>query len=117
MSALADVLADHFMFYDDDKAMYECLDPQGDCHASFGDPQRWREHLIAEVAAAGLVVIQLPVVACKGPQDTDANFFRQVADRMDDPSRRLDYLSGSNVRHAVRTLLYRVAAAAEAVRS
>lgn len=62
--------------------------------------------------AAGYAVIELPSVAYKGPNDTDAMFFRQVADRMETPS-RVDFLSGSNVRAAVRTLLYRAADAAE----
>ncbi|KLI04534.1 MULTISPECIES: hypothetical protein [Mycolicibacterium] len=64
--------------------------------------------------ADGYVVIELPEVAHKGPRDTDAKFFRQVADRMEVPTRRVDYLSGSNVRNAVRDLLYRAADAAEA---
>ena len=72
-------------------------------------------HQVGALRAAGYAVIELPCVAYKGPLDTDANFFRQVADRMDDPARRIDYLSGSNVRRAVRQLLYRAAEAAEAV--
>lgn len=72
------------------------------------DPGTLADHL----AAAGYALIELPSVACKGPHDTDAKFFRQVADRMETPS-RVDFLSGSNVRTAVRALLYRAAAAAE----
>ena len=72
-------------------------------------------HLEA-LKADGYTVIRLPEVAHKGPHDTDAKFFRQVADRMDDPTRRIDYLSGSNVRNAVRELLYRAADASEGIR-
>lgn len=68
------------------------------------------------LALPGIAVIDLPEVAHKGPGCTDAKFFRQVADRMDDPTRRIDYLSGSNVRNAVRELLYRAADAAETSR-
>ncbi|MGV0805786.1 hypothetical protein [Mycolicibacterium setense] len=72
-------------------------------------------HLEA-LKADGYTVIRLPEVAHKGPRCTDAKFFRQVADRMDDPTRRIDYLSGSNVRNAVRELLYRAADASEGIR-
>ena len=64
--------------------------------------------------AAGYVVVELPSVAHNGPHDTDAKFFRQVADRMEWPSKRIDYVGGSNVRQAVRQLLVRAADAAEA---
>ena len=49
-----------------------------------------------------------PGVAHKGPHDTDAKFFRQVADRMEDPTKSINYLGGSNVRRAVQQLLYQV---------
>ncbi|MCV7255308.1 hypothetical protein H7J86_24395 [Mycobacterium hackensackense] len=68
---------------------------------------------LAALREAGFGIIELPIVAHKGPHDTDAKFFRQVADRMETPS-RVDFLSGSNVRRAVRSLLYRAADAAEA---
>lgn len=69
-------------------------------------------HQLDALKAVGFVVIEIPAVAFKGPNDTDAMFFRQVADRMETPS-RVDFLSGSNVRDAVRALLYRAADAAE----
>lgn len=64
--------------------------------------------------ADGYVVIKLPEVAHKGPHDTDAKFYRQVAERMEEPHRHVGELSGSNVRNAVRDLLYLAADAAEA---
>ena len=67
------------------------------------------EHLAQMIADAGLVVIELPEVAHKGPHDTDAKFFRQVAERMDDPFHRIDYVGGGNVRRAVQQLLRRAA--------
>lgn len=69
--------------------------------------------VVDALKAAGFAVIEIPSVAHKGPHDTDAMFFRQVADRMETPS-RVDFLSGSNVRDAVRKLLYRAADSAEA---
>ncbi|QRY48120.1 hypothetical protein JVX93_15825 [Mycolicibacterium boenickei] len=69
------------------------------------------EEVKAALKAAGLGVIELPSVAHKGPHDTDAKFFRQVADRIEDGGGR--ELGGSNVRQAVRDLLYRAADAAE----
>lgn len=87
----------------------ECFGPDS--------PHEWvATRIIAALKAGGRVVIQLPEVAHKGPHDTDAKFFRQVADRMEKPTRRVDYLSGSNVRNAVRELLYRAADAAEVSR-
>lgn len=59
-------------------------------------------------------IVELPEVAHKGPHDTDAMFFRQVAERLEE-GRGAD-LGGSNVRRAVRDLLYRAADAAEAYR-
>lgn len=79
-------------------------------------PEGHADHALAALKAAGIVTLELPSVAHKGPHDTDAKFYRQVADRMEKPRRRVDELSGSNVRHAVRELLYRAAAAAEASR-
>ncbi|WP_087075917.1 hypothetical protein [Mycobacterium dioxanotrophicus] len=64
--------------------------------------------------ADGYAVIHLPTVAHKGPEDTDAKFFRQVADRLED--RRSGYIGGSNVRAAVSKLLLAAADAAEAQR-
>lgn len=72
-------------------------------------------HQVSQLKAAGYAVVKLPTVAHKGPLDTDAKFFRQVADRMDRATARVDYLSGNNVRFAVRQLLYRAADAAEQV--
>lgn len=78
-----------------------------------GDVKCDGQHQLDALKAAGYAVVELPTVAHKGPHDTDAKFFRQVADRMETPS-RVDFLSGSNVRDAVRALLYRAADAAEA---
>lgn len=72
-------------------------------------------HQLDALKAAGYVVIELPTVVYKGPHDTDAKFFRQVADRMEWPTNRIDYLGGSNVRQAVRQLLVAAADAAEAL--
>ncbi len=68
---------------------------------------------IEALHSAGYAIVQLPSVAYKGPNDTDAQFFRQVANRMENPSVRVDCLSGGNVREAVRRLLYRASDAAE----
>ncbi|MCX8559805.1 hypothetical protein OS122_02685 [Mycolicibacterium mucogenicum] len=63
--------------------------------------------------ANGYAVIKLPTVAHKGPHDTDAMFFRQVADRFEhNPD---SYVGGSNVRRAVSQLLRAAANAAEAM--
>jgi hypothetical protein len=83
-----------------------CMCPEeaaGDAHAA---------HL-ADVLLAleDVAVIERPTVAHKGPHDTDAKFFRQVADRMEwDPR---SYVGGGNVRAAVSKLLRAVADAAE----
>lgn len=74
----------------------------------------WSRHADEALKAAGYTVIKLPTVAHKGPHDTDVKFFRQVADRMEWPSKRIDYLGGSNVRQAVRSLLCAAADALEA---
>lgn len=67
-------------------------------------------HLEA-LKAEGYVVLKLPTVAYKGPGCTDAKFFRQVADRLED--RRSGYVGGSNVRAAVSKLLRAAAMKAE----
>jgi hypothetical protein len=109
MSALTEVLAAHQW---DERAMCR------GCNAGpFPSGAALAEHQAEMVAASGVAVIELPSVAHCGPHDTDAKFFRQVADRMDVPSRRIDYLGGGNVRAAVQTLLTRAAHAAEAVRA
>jgi hypothetical protein len=72
-------------------------------------------HQLDALKSAGYGVIELPTVAHKGPHDTDAMFFRQVADRMADPTKSVNFLSGTNVRAAVRQLLYRAADATEQV--
>ncbi len=72
----------------------------------------WRRMADAALAVPGYAVIKLPTVACKGPHDTDAKFFRQVADRLEDG--RSSYVGGGNVRRAVSQLLR--AAATEADR-
>ncbi|WP_301119643.1 hypothetical protein [Mycolicibacterium fortuitum] len=77
-------------------------------------PEGHADHALAALKAAGIVAIELPSVAHKGPHDTDAKFYRQVADRIEDGRGR--ELGGSNVRWAVRDLLYRAADAAEASR-
>ncbi|KAB7761783.1 hypothetical protein [Mycolicibacterium mucogenicum] len=69
------------------------------------------EDLKAALAPAGYAVIKLPTVAFKGPHDTDAKFFRQVADRLEDG--RSSYVGGGNVRAAVSALLRAAAAEAE----
>jgi len=58
------------------------------------------------------VMVEVPEVAFKGPHDTDAKFFRQVADRLEEGYGR--DLSGGNVRDAVGRLLRAVADALEA---
>jgi hypothetical protein len=50
------------------------------------------------------VAIEVPEVAFKGPHDTDAKFFAQVADRLEGN----EYVGGSNVRSAVAKLLRNV---------
>lgn len=70
--------------------------------------------LLAALKAARIAVVEVPEVAHKGPHDTEARFFRQVADRLDAGYGR--QLGGSNVLRAVRDLLYRTANAAEASR-
>lgn len=62
-------------------------------------------HVVAALTNAGKVVVDVPSVAHKGPFDTDAAFFRQVAQNLDHDL----YAGGSNVRHAVSTLLRNVA--------
>ncbi|AEV51960.1 hypothetical protein [Prescottella equi] len=62
-------------------------------------------HVVAALTNAGKVVVDVPSVAHKGPFDTDAAFFRQVAQNLD----RDLCAGGSNVRHAVSTLLRNVA--------
>ncbi|ORL77818.1 hypothetical protein A5N75_08280 [Prescottella equi] len=64
-------------------------------------------HVVAALTNAGKVVVDVPSVAHKGPFDTDASFFRQVAENLD----RDLYAGGSNVRRAVSALLRNVAAA------
>lgn len=103
-----DVLAAHQWGHVDDDG-YGCTCPSD---ATFDE---WPAHMLEELAAAGYAVVELPTVAHKGPHDTDAKFFRQVADRMERATVRVDYLSGNNVRNAVRQLLYRAADAAEQV--
>lgn len=68
--------------------------------------------VLAALTSAGWAVVKLPTVAFKGPHDTDAKFFRQVADRLEDG--RSGYVGGSNVRAAVSELLRSAAKAAEA---
>ncbi|MCV7065627.1 hypothetical protein H7H51_07695 [Mycolicibacterium farcinogenes] len=60
------------------------------------------------------VMVDVPSVAFKGPHDTDAKFFRQVAERMEEPHRHVGELGGSNVRRAARDLLLATASALEA---
>lgn len=74
-------------------------------------PREHAQHVLDALREAGWAVIAVPEVAHKGPHDTDAKFYRQVADRMENPKCRFDDLSGGNVRNAVRELLYRAAAA------
>ncbi|NKU38422.1 hypothetical protein GS901_03305 [Rhodococcus hoagii] len=64
-------------------------------------------HVAAALTNAGKVVVDVPSVAHKGPFDTDASFFRQVAENLD----RDLYAGGSKVRRAVSALLRNVAAA------
>lgn len=76
-----------------------------------------REHQAAAIVAAlradNIALVELPEVAYKGFGHTDAEYFKQAADRMEDPTKSINYLGGSNVRRAVRKLLYRAADAAE----
>lgn len=69
-------------------------------------------NVLAALRAEGYAVIKLPTVAYKGPHDTDAKFFRQVADRLE-MGRRTGEVGGSNVRAAVSELLRNAAAEAE----
>lgn len=57
----------------------------------------------------GSVLVELPVVAHKGPYDTEASIFRQVAWNLENAFA----VGGSNVTAAVVALLRRVADAAE----
>lgn len=76
-----------------------------------GDALSAARSILEVFKADRIVIVELPEVAHKGPHDTDAQFFRQVADRLDE-GRGKD-LGGSNVLRAVRDLLYRAADAAE----
>lgn len=65
----------------------------------------WPGHVTEASRAAGLVTVQVPEVAYKGPHDTEAAIFRRVASNLDN-----DYpAGGSNVRAAVSQLLQAVA--------
>ncbi|AOT24898.1 hypothetical protein PBI_NAZO_59 [Mycobacterium phage Nazo] len=86
--------------------------------AAGGSHSRYGHAALAQVAldalrAAPVAVVEVPEVAHKGPLDTEAKFFRQVAERMADPTKSINVLGGSNVREAVRALLVRVAEALE----
>lgn len=79
--------------------------------------RRWRKWQYIDkpldmLKVNGFATIELPAVAHKGPADTDARFFQQVAERMSEPRRRVDELSGSNVRDAVRDLIFAASTAA-----
>jgi len=69
------------------------------------------EHVLTALADVGFAVIKLPTVAYKAEGRTDAEFFRQVADRLAD--RRSGYVGGSNVREAASVIMRAVAAEAE----
>lgn len=109
MSTVAEVLALH-QFEFENKWYCTC-----GAELAEGNDASMAAHQADAVTTAGLAVIELPSVAHKGPSDTEAKFFRQVAERMDKVNATVSYLSGSNVRRAVQTLLYRAADAAEAV--
>lgn len=66
--------------------------------------------IVDALKAAGYAVVELPSVAHKGPHDTDAKFFRQVAERLEIEG---TYVGGSNVRRAASLLLRRAADASE----
>ena len=70
-------------------------------------------HQLTALAAAGFAVIKLPVVAFKGPHDTDASMLRTAADKAE--SARYP-VGGSNVGRAVADVLRQAAAAAEVSR-
>lgn len=53
--------------------------------------------------------VELPVVAHKGPHDTDASMFRTAAERLDSNH----HIGGSNLRRAVSQLLRDAAKASE----
>lgn len=72
--------------------------------------------ILADLKAARIVAIKLPSVAHKGPHDTDAQFYRQVSERLGYSSNPIGYLGGSNVRRATSELLCRAADASEADR-
>lgn len=106
----AEVIAQHRKLWSDTVASCSGCD-----WSQFGNITRTdlahASHVLDALRGAGWAVIAVPEVAHKGPHDTDAKFYRQVADRMENPKCRFDDLSGSNVRNAVRELLYRAAAA------
>ena len=78
-----------------------------------GDAKSAASYVMSTLADNGLAIIHMPTVAHKGPHDTDAKFFRQVADRMDRVWQPISYLGGSNVRRAVIQLLELAADAGE----
>lgn len=70
-------------------------------------PNDLAAHLLS---VPGIAIVEVPVVAHKGPNDTDASAFHGAADRLDggyEPG-------GSNVKRAISQLLRSVAAAAQA---
>lgn len=76
-----------------------------------GTCETWAGKILDDLAAAEFAVLKLPTVANKGPDDTDAKFFRQVAERIQEGRGR--ELGGSNVCRAVRDLLLAAAEAAD----
>ncbi|MCZ4557946.1 hypothetical protein O4215_20505 [Rhodococcus maanshanensis] len=105
MTAPADVIAAHqccptFRSPDEPANMWRCTacDWRGQQNGAAA-------HVVAALAAAGIVCVEVPSVAYKGPLDTDASAFRQVAKNLDEgyPA------GGSNVCRAVSGLLRNVA--------
>lgn len=111
MKTLTEVLTAHVVEFVDMDAYHRAFavcrcgaKPTEDAHP---------KHVAEAVTAAGLAVIQLPVVAHKGPNDTDASAFRDAADRLDGGYSP----GGSNTKRAISQLLRAAADAAEAVSS
>jgi hypothetical protein len=67
-------------------------------------------HILDALQAAGYAIVELPSVAHKGPNDTDASMFRRAANNLENGR----YIGGGNVQAAIIRLLRSAADAAEA---
>jgi hypothetical protein len=77
--------------------------------AGFDTITTYAQRVLDALKRSGYAVVELPTVAHKGPNDTDASMFRRAAKNLEDGR----YIGGGNLQAAIIRLLRSAADAAE----